>query len=79
MSASCCGVAALGKIVDALASGCPALTCCLRVRACISSWMPSAAWRLSPKSDVVPIGLFAVVSRAMKSRCVLFIWAGSSF
>ena len=79
MPASCCGVAVLGRIVDALASGCPALTCCLRVRARNSSWVLSVAWRPIPKSDVVPIGLHAVVSWAMQSRCVLFMWAGSSF
>ncbi len=72
-------MAALGKSVDVLASGGSTLTRSLRVRARSSSRLSSAAWRLSPKSDVVPIGLFAVVSRAIHSRCDLFIWAGSSF
>ncbi len=81
LAASCCGMGALGESVDALASGISTLTRSPRAIACSSHWLSPVAWRkrLGPKSDVVSISVFAIVSRVVRSRCGLLIWAGISF
>ena len=81
MAASCCGVATLGESVDVLASGISILTRSPRAIACNSHWLSPVAWRkrLGPKSDVVSISVFVVVSRVVRSRHGLLIWAGSSY